>query len=303
MIRPAGVETHLLLVGFPTDWQSLLTDGLLAAVLAGYLAGVLRLRARGRHWPLWATSCFTVGVAVVFVALCSGLSRYEDVNFTSHVVQHILLMMVGPPLLVLGRPITLYLQSSPRSLQTAGLRLLRSRQLSWLTSWPSVLVYYGVMWSYFFTPWYAASVRSDLVHAASHLVFLLAGLCYWQYLVAPDRFGRQPSRVKRVGAILVGMPIEMYLGFALYASPGPIGPGTTGATTRAGGQVFWWLAMLASGVALAVAIGQWVFEEERAALRQDRLDEAGGEEWSYPGPSELGSGQGGISRGRPARAR
>ncbi len=302
MIRPSGIDPRLLLSGFELGWLSLLGDGLLAVSALAYLLGALRLRQRGRRWRAGATASFMGGIAVVFVAVGSGLAHYDDVNFSAHVVQHILLMMVAPPLLVLGRPLTLLLQASGRAAQTMWLAIMRSRPLALATSWPSALVYYGVMWGYFFSPWYAASVRSPALHEATHLAFLLAGLCYWQCLLAPDRYGHQPSRLARVGAILAGMPIEMYLGFALHGSTVAIGPGTTAATTRAGGQLFWWLSMLVSGVALAIALGQWVLEEERAAARLDRLEQEDGG-WSYPEPSELGSGQRGISRGLPARAR
>lgn len=302
MVEPVGVSSHVLLTGFGTGWLSVLADAVLAASGALYVAALLRLRHRGRSWPAATTACFLAGLVVLFVALCSGLARYDDDNFSAHVVQHILLMMVGPPLVVLGRPLTLLLQATDRRSQRAGIALLHSQPVRLLTSSLSVLVYFGVMWGYFVTGWYQASVRSNGLHAVSHAVFLLAGLCYWQYLVGPDRLGRRASHLRRTAALVVSMPIEMYLGFALHASSTSLGPGTTAASTRAGGEIFWWLSMLVSGVALAIAIGQWVLEDERAARRADRMA-AGNEEWGYPEPSLPGSGQGASSWGRPARAR
>jgi cytochrome c oxidase assembly factor CtaG len=300
LIHPVGVSGHVLLTGFRTGWLSLLADGSIGFVALGYLLGVWRLRQKGRRWPFWNTASFECGIVVVFISLCSGLAAYDDDNFSAHVVQHVLIMMVAPPLLVLGRPLGLLIQSANRSVQVRTIAVLRSGALRLAASLGSGLAYYAVMWAYFLTPWYGASARSSVLHEVTHGVFFLVGLCYWQALLGFEHVGRRPSRVLRVAAILAGMPVEMYLGFLLHSFPGAIGPGTTAASTRAGGEVFWWLTMLVSGLALGLALAQWVFEDERAAARKDATAEEA--EWTYP-RSESGSGQAGISRGLPAPAK
>jgi cytochrome c oxidase assembly factor CtaG len=300
LIHPVGVSGQVLLTGFRTGALSLLADGLLALAAIGYLLGVRRLWRKGRRWPLWRTISFECGIVVVFISFCSGLAAYEDDNFSAHVVQHVLIMMVAPPLLVLGRPLVLLIQSAGRSVQLRTIALVRTRAFRLAVSLGSGLAFYAVMWSYFLTPWYGASEHSGALHEVTHGVFFLVGLCYWQALLGLEHGGRGPSRVLRVGAILAGMPVEMYLGFLLHSFPGAIGPGTTAASTRAGGEVFWWLTMLVSGIALGLVLAQWVFEDERAAARKDVTAEE--TEWSYP-RSESGSGQAGISRGLPAPAK
>lgn len=296
------IRLHELLVGFQSDAPSLGADALLVLGGAAYLIARRRLARKGRRWPLAVTALFFCGLAVLFVAIGSGLAAYDDDNFPAHVVQHILLMMVAPPLLVLGRPVTLFLQAGGRELKSAGARLVSSRAFSYATGTAAMIVYYGFMWVYFLTPLYAESIRIQPLHDAVHVVCVLLGLAYWQFVLGPDRFAGRPSHQKRVLAILAGMPAEMYLGFVLHASTRPIGPGTTAASVRAGGEVFWWLSMLLSGIAFALALRQWMVESERAARRLDAAAARGGERLDLEPPAPVGyesplSGQGEISLG------
>src|SRR5262245_47671593 len=100
---------------------------------AFYVGGLRRLRARGRSWPTARTVAFVSGLVVILVATGSGLAVYDDVLFSLHVVQHVLLGMVAPLLLVLGAPVTLALQSGSRSTQRRLLRVLHSQPARVLT--------------------------------------------------------------------------------------------------------------------------------------------------------------------------
>lgn len=297
------VRLQVLLTGFETSSGALAADAAIGLVALWYAAAVVALRRRGRRWPALSAACFGAGLALVFVGISSGLAAYDNVNFSAHVVQHVVLMMLAPPLIVLGRPLTLFLQSSPRRLQSAGARAVGGDLVRHLTGSVAAVAYYGFMWGYFFTPLYGWSVRSELVHDGVHGLLILLGLAYWQFVLAPDRTPHQATHFRRIGAIILGMPVEMYLGFALRGLDHPIGPGTTTASTQAGGLVFWWLSMLVSGIALAVAVGQWVIADERAALRLDTAAGRGtGDEWSPPSYDEAArfssaSGQAGVSRG------
>ena len=93
-------------------WQAVLTQWefapvVTAAVLAVgalYLWGAWRVGRRhpARPWPWWRTGMFLAGLAVVVIATQSGIGAYDDVLFWDHMIQHLLLIMVAPPLLVVG---------------------------------------------------------------------------------------------------------------------------------------------------------------------------------------------------------
>ena len=120
LVAPAAPSWDILV----TDWSLDVTFPLVVVFAAAYVIGVRRLQARGRSWPATRTAAFLSGLVVVLVATDSGLAAYDRVLYSLHVVQHILLGMVAPLLLVLGAPITLALQAGSRASQRRILRVL-----------------------------------------------------------------------------------------------------------------------------------------------------------------------------------
>lgn len=100
------------------------------ALGAVYLAGTRRLVARGRRWPAARTASFLAGVGVLAVATQSGLAAYDTALFSVHVIQHLLLSMVAPPLLALGAPVTLLLTVWSPLTRRRLLRVLHSRPVA-----------------------------------------------------------------------------------------------------------------------------------------------------------------------------
>src|SRR5579875_1448698 len=99
--------------------------------------GALRVRRRhpARPWPLPRTAAFLAVLVVIVTATESGVGSYDDVIFWDHMVQHLLLLMVAPPLLVVGQPATLTLHATRNPLHTWVKRSLRSRLVAAIT-WP-----------------------------------------------------------------------------------------------------------------------------------------------------------------------
>ena len=119
---PAAALAHGPTVPVPPDAGSLLFgwsfDPLawLPAMLALLLWAKGVQRANRAH-PLHPiarrrTAYWVVGVVAVLYAVDSGLAAYDTTLFSMHMVQHLLLTLVGPPLLLLAGPITLLLQAS-----------------------------------------------------------------------------------------------------------------------------------------------------------------------------------------------
>src|SRR5579872_5676284 len=127
------VRLHELLTGWQTDPLSLVALAVDATVVVLYLVGVRTLARRGRSWSRWRTTSFLGGVALVVVAVNSGLASYDDSVFRIHVIQHLLLMNGAPVLFALGAPMTLALQASDRRVQRGLLRILHSRVFGILT--------------------------------------------------------------------------------------------------------------------------------------------------------------------------
>ena len=182
-------------------WQAVLTQWefapvVTAAVLAAgalYLWGAWRVRRRhpAGPWPWWRTGMFLAGLAVVVIATQSGIGAYDDVLFWDHMIQHLLLIMVAPPLLVVGEPFTLLLHASRNPLHSWAKRVIRSRVVSFLT-WPpfGLVAYIVTIVATHLTGLTALTLRDPLLHDAEHVLYLVVG-----YLFFLPLLGREPISV------------------------------------------------------------------------------------------------------------
>jgi putative membrane protein len=267
-----SVQLHQLLASWQLDDPyAAVAFAIDAVAVAWYLAAVRRLNRRGRSWPWQRTAAYLAGVAVLVLAVTSGLASYDDSVFTVHIVQHLLLMMVAPPLLALGAPITLAVQASGRRLQTRLVHLLHSRPLRLLT-FPLVAatLYYLSMYVELLTPVYPYTVDHPLAHSLTHVVMFTLGCLYWWAVLAVDRLPSRPAFPLRLVALFMGMPFEAFLGIAIMNRSTTIAPEHTLADTHAGGAVFWAASMLVTLGASMVVLSQWMRSEERQAAREDR---------------------------------
>lgn len=169
------------------DWEPTILAGVAAACLLYALAmrrGWLRRDDDLRPWSLTPATralLFYTGVLVCFLALCSPIDPISDQYLLwVHMVQHMLLMMVAPPLLVLG---VAGAPSPPpgfvprlRRLWTAVTRPLPAFFLFSLDlvvwHWPAL---------------YDATLYNEGLHAFEHLTFMAAGLVLWWPVVDPIR--------------------------------------------------------------------------------------------------------------------
>jgi len=273
------LHLHTLLTAFQlggaSSWSADLAFALQLSAAGLYLLGVRRLARRGRRWSVARTLAFMSGLVVLFVAVDSGLASYDDSNFTAHVLQHLLFMMVAPPLLSLGGPVTLALQALPRRSQSRLARALHSRTVRWATA-PLLVasLYYASMWVAMESSFYPLSLRHPLVHDASHLAMFTLGCLFWWPVVGRDEIANRPHPGVRFAMLALGMPFESFLAIALMSVTSPVAPEHTLADTRAGGSIFWIGAMTVTAVAVLVAAVAWMRSDEREAVRADRRPSA-----------------------------
>lgn len=273
----------------PPSWSTLLGGWTLdplfvfwvgAGVL--YLVGVRRLADRGRHWPVGRTLSFGAGLAVIAVATQSGLAQYDRILFSLHIVQHLLLGMVGPLLLVLGAPITLALQASHRSAQARMVRVLHSRPVGVVVHPVTVWILFGgTLVVLYTTGLYELSLRNEWVHTLVHVHFLVVGFLFMGYVVGIDPINRSLGYGARLLYVAVVLPFHTFLGVALLGSTTVLASSwyaevarPWGASPlddqRLGAGILWGFGELFGVVALGIVLFQWMRHEERSAARLDR---------------------------------
>jgi len=105
------IDAHTLLTAWPSSVFPVAVAVVLVAMTAWYVLAVRKLAQRDRSWSGWRTVSFVAGLVSVELALGSSVATVSMFSFTGHVIQHLLLMIIGPPLLALGAPMTLLLQT------------------------------------------------------------------------------------------------------------------------------------------------------------------------------------------------
>jgi cytochrome c oxidase assembly factor CtaG len=247
MLPPFGWQAAV------TQWQQApaVTAGV-AAAAAAYLWGVVRVARRhpARPWPGWRTALFLAGLAVVVIALQSGIGSYDDVLFADHMIQHLMLIMVAPPLLIVGQPITLLLHASRNPLHHWVKRALRSRAVKFLT-WPpfGFAAYAGAIVVAHLTSAANLVATNRVAHDAEHLAFLLVGYLFFLPVTGSEPIRWRLSYPARLLLLFLVMPVDTFtgvvLGYGNRGTPGvPAGPrpawaGSAVADLHAGGAVMW----------------------------------------------------------------
>jgi cytochrome c oxidase assembly factor CtaG len=258
-----------------TAWQSGPFSIIVAVAVVGtaywYLRADWQLATRGRRWPWQRTLAFMAGLIAVDLALQSPVATFTGSYFEAHVTQHLLLMVIAPPLLALGAPSTLLLQSSSRTAKTRWLTVLRSRLFA-IATYPVVVwfVYFGAMFTFFLTPLINYAMEHMALMDAINLAFLLSGCLYWWPIVGLDPIVHwRMGYGTRLAALSLGVPFEAFLGIAIMSLRTPIASMYSLSSTHAGGALLWAGAELTTFIGLVPVFVMWARAEERAGARAD----------------------------------
>src|SRR5215468_447933 len=163
-----------------------------------YLHGWRQLHRRlPRRFAAWRLIVFQSGVLALFFALASPLHELAERLLQFHMVQHLLLMMVAPPLLLLGAPVLPLLRGLPRPvLQHWVGPLFASKRLQRLAHFFTHPLVCLLAFTVSNVAWhvprlYELALRSEFWHDVQHLCFLSTGLLFWWPVVQP-----WPSRAR-----------------------------------------------------------------------------------------------------------
>jgi putative membrane protein len=264
----------------------------LLLVLYGY--GVLRLRRRGDSWSVGRTAAFVIGVLTIGVTMCTRLNDYGMVLFSVHMVQHMILSMLSPILLLLGAPVTLAL----RALPTAGrgrtgprellVKLLHSRYLRIITH-PAFTIplFVASLYALYFSSLFDFLMRSETGHLAMMVHFLAVGLLFFWPIMGVDPGPHRPGYVMRMLELFAGMPFHAFFGIAVMMASEPLvstfehpaaslGVDALNDQTAAGG-IAWAFSEIPSVIVLVALLFQWYTSEQRQSRRQDRAADRDGD--------------------------
>ena len=194
----------LLLKGW--DWEPSVQIGC-AALAIGYIAAIRPKDTR-------RTTCFLAGVAILLLDLVSPIDLLGDQYlFSAHIVQHFLLALIVPPLLLLGIPPRVAQATLHHSLPARVEREIARPPVSWLLGVGAMVVWHV-------PALFNAALANDGLHILQHLSFLVTGVIFWWPVLSPS----ETHRIAPLAAIsyLFGACLACsLLGAALtFAHPG-----------------------------------------------------------------------------------
>jgi putative membrane protein len=230
---------------------------------------------------------FYAGLGTILIALQSPLDSLSDSLFWAHMVQHLLLLVVAAPLIVLSRPWMSIWRPLPLRLRRLLLRgLTRSRFLAPLRALFRVLTEPAAAWLLFnvsLVAWhmpgpYDLTLRNPAAHVLEHALFLGTGILFWAQVAACPPARTTLSYAQRIAflgtAAVVNIGLSMFLAFAqhpLYSHYAQLAhrPGGISALAdqQIGGGIMWTAGDVPFTIAISLLVQRWLATQEAMTRR------------------------------------
>lgn len=196
-----------------------------------YGLGWHRLRQRGAYKLAngWRLTSFLAGLAALWLAMISFIEVLQEFFFSVHMVQHILIVMIAPPLLWLADPIPFLMWGLP-----VNLRRMLSEFLAAKSPWRPILkrltspwliwgLHVGTLWFWHAPGAYDAGMTSEIVHILEHTTYFAAALLFWWHVSgSAPRFHGRLSYGFRMAYLLIALIPNEILGVAISFASQPI---------------------------------------------------------------------------------
>ncbi len=211
---------------------------IIVLALAGtfFTIGWVRLRRRQRRGQLakgWKLASYWAGLLISGIALMSPIDTLGGQLFLMHMVQHLLLIMISPPLLLITNPMPFMLWGIPKKWRRGighGLGRLLHRDKAFRKNF-KIATSAGIIWLVWVIMvfgWhdpflYNAALTYEWVHDLEHISFFLAGMLFWWHVTgAGPRLHKQASLFGRIAFVIGAIPPNMLTGVALAFAKEPV---------------------------------------------------------------------------------
>ena len=281
-------------MGADATWINPLTWPIEPPILLGVeLIAILYLRGGWRRahrpagrggWQLgrWRALAFWSGLAVIVIALDTPLETLARQLFWAHMTQHLLLIMVAAPLLVVGAPWIQIWRGLPLGLRRPLARTaVKAPALSGvrrLTLWIAAplgafLLSTANLWIWHWPAAYDLTLRNHNVHHLEHALFLGFGILFWAQVIDQPPFRARLGHFQRVvyvflgtiqswalAAVLSFATVPFYAYGALASRPG----GISALTDQVfGGGIMWVPGSITYSIVFITCLSLWFAEEDR----------------------------------------
>ncbi len=205
----------------------LVSLGILYMLGSGRTAAPVRTKVERRLRGVF----FYIGLAVLVIALNSPLDALSERLFWAHMVQHVLLLVVAAPLVVLARPWIAVWRSLPLSARRSLARALsQGERTRWVrrlsrtlgSPLPSFVLFCGVLLAWHIPALFDATLRWNALHALEHTTFFATALMFWKQVIHSPPLHARLGAVQRVWYLIGAMVLSWTLAVVLALAPEPL---------------------------------------------------------------------------------
>ena len=239
---------------------------------------------RARSWHRGSTAAFLVAMVALALAYLGPFGAWAHDAFWAHMGQHLLVLMIAGPFIVLSSPVRLLFVNLGPTGRRRLVRSLRSRPMTFLTN-----PYVG--WILFATVLLGSHTQlvmnwaltgHDAMEFVIRPVYLFAALVFYYPLIGCDLIARRPAPSVRLASLGLMMIPETVLGMVIHFSPVPLYSAYVQTASLYGfdvmadqkfaGAMMWAIAMVLDGIWMMVAAIEWWRDQERETNRLERSE-------------------------------
>ena len=252
-----------------------------------YINGLNKWQQPSHPIAPWQKICFFAGLLAIFLALQSPIDPLAEHQLSIHQVQHLLLRMIGPLLVLAGAPLTPMLRGLPLWVRQGFVRpLVRTwiaHRVYGIITNPIVttVAFLGTLYLWQVPNLHNLAVRNDLVHEFMHITMLTSGFLFWWLVIDPKPHRSRLHhglRVLYLGLIVIpntllgaGITFNSELIYeAYYEYPQPFGMAPL-TDQQLGGLLLWVVGDMMSIITAGVVMIMW-YQKDPGAHQEDQWD-------------------------------
>lgn len=254
--------------GFPQTAEIILSLPFILGIVI-YLFMMIYTNKQGRKWPIYRAFLWVSGSFLSLIAVAGPLAELSHTDFKVHMIGHLLLGMLGPLLMVLGAPVTLFLRSLPIKQARRVTKLFRSK-IAELLSHPLVTstLNIGGLWVLYTTNLYVMMHEYMWLHIVVHLHVFLAGYLFTVSMIYIDPIPHRRSFFSRSIILVLALAAHGILSKYIYYTP-PIGVPPYEA--EVGGMIMYYGGDAVDLIIIIILCAQWYKATKPRVHRKQKL--------------------------------
>ncbi|MFC0560164.1 cytochrome c oxidase assembly protein [Halalkalibacter alkalisediminis] len=230
-----------------------------------YLLAVVFSNRKYKKWPVYRTICWVVGITLVLFTVAGPLAEQAHTDFTIHMLGHLFLGMLGPLIMVLAAPMTLFMRILPVIIARRVSRLLKHAFFRVVTD-PIVasLLNVGGLWILYTTDLYSAMHHSFILHVLVHMHVFLAGYLFTISMINVDLIPHRTSYVYRSIVLVLAIAAHGILSKFIYANPPT---GVSPSQAELGGMLMYYGGDVIDIIIIFILCSQWYRDSRPKMVR------------------------------------